>query len=163
MRTLFIPLAKLLGIFIVFRPFCYIVYMLYWVLSRAAVGQEPVESAFILSFPMHVVALSLGLLLIFKTEKIAAVLKIPCDTANPIMIDSDSGLRVGLVLIGVYTVVQAVPTLIGALVFILQQSGKTPGIYQDKFWTSMLQTVLGICLVFRAPRLAEFLCKPKST
>ncbi|HUV67251.1 MAG TPA: hypothetical protein VMW24_25400 [Sedimentisphaerales bacterium] len=163
MRTLFTPLAKLLGIFLAFRPFCYIAYMLYWRLSRAAVGQDPVQSAFMLSFPMHIVGLLLGLLLIFKTEKIAAILKIPCDTTNSIMIDSDSVLRVGLVLIGVYTVVQAAPTLIGAIVFILQQAGKTPGIYQDKFWTSMLQTVLGICLVLQAHRLAEYLNIPKST
>jgi hypothetical protein len=163
MRTLFIPLAQLLGIFLVFRPLCYIAYILYWLLSRAAVGKEPVlESAFILALPMHIVGLLLGLLLIFKTEKIAAVLKIPCDTTSSIMIDSDSVLRVGLVLIGVYTVVQAAPTLIGAVVFILQQAGKTPGIYQDKFWTSMLQTVLGISLVLQARRLAEFLNKPKN-
>ncbi len=162
MRTLFIPLAKLLGIFLVFQPLCYIAYMLYWVLSRAAVGQESVQSTLVLSFPMYIVGLVLGLILIFKTEKIAAFLKIPPDSAGSIVINSDSVLRVGLMLIGVYTVVQAVPTLIGALVFILQQTGKTPSVYQDKFWTSMLQTVLGISLVLQARRLAEFLNKPKN-
>lgn len=164
MRTLFIPLAKLLGIFLVFRPLCYLAYMLYyWVLSRAGVGQEPVQTAFMLSFHMHIVGLVLGLVLVFKTEKIATVFKIPPDTTDSIVINSDSVLRVGLVLIGVYIAIQAAPALVGAVVFILQQSGRTSGVYQDKFWTSMLQTVLGICLVFQARRLAEFLNTLKST
>ncbi len=115
-----------------------------------------------LSFPMQLLALLLGLILIFKTERIAAILKIPHDTANSIVIDSDSVLRIGLLLIGFYVVISAVPTLIGATIFILQQTGRTPGIYQDKFWTSLLQTVLGICLILQAPRLAEYFNTPKT-
>lgn len=163
MRTLFNLLAKLLGIFLVFRPSCYMAYMLFLLSLRADARHESAQWTFMLSFPMHLVGLLLGLILIFKTERIAAILKIPHDTANSIVIDCDSVLRVGLLLIGFYVVINAVPTLIGATIFILQQTGKTPSIYRDKFWTSLLQTVLGICLVLQAHRLAEFLDEPKNT
>jgi len=162
MRTLFIPFAKLLGVYAIFRPLFYIGYLLYVVSFGTISRQEAFHSMLILQCFIHAAGLLLALILIFKTEKIADILKIPHDSTDSVVIDSDSILRIGLVLIGVATIIYALPTLISSAVFILQVEDTIPRVYQGRLWSSILQTVFGSFLMLQAHRVAQFLNKQKS-
>ena len=117
MRTLFIPFAKLLGVYIILRSLFYIGYMLYFVFFYATSEQQAYQSMLIFQCLMYAIGLLLALILIFKTEKIADILKIPHDNTDSVVIDSDSVLRIGIILIGVATIIYALPTLINSVVF----------------------------------------------
>ena len=70
MRTLFIPFAKLLGVYIILRSLFYIGYMLYFVFFYATSEQQAYQSMLIFQCLMYAIGLLLALILIFKTEKI---------------------------------------------------------------------------------------------
>ena len=164
MRTLFIPLAKLLGIYEVFRALSYILLMI----SRAIRRGKFIDSV-VITCPIYGICLILGLILIFKAEKIADILKIPQDKTDSLVFNFYSILRVGLVLIGVTALIYAIPSLIQAIVgLVAVNSVERPELflYQSRVYTaelsaSILRIVLGGCLVLLANRLAQFLSKGK--
>lgn len=158
MRTLFIPLAKLLGIYEIFRVLLYTLF----IISRAIRSQKFVDTV-VTSCPIYAISLVLALILIFKAEKIADILKIPQDKTDSLVFDFHSILRVGLVLIGVAMLMHAIPSLIGlAIVMIpVQETGYPYYQLYHRLYTSILQVVFGSCLVLLANRLAQFLSKHK--
>lgn len=156
MRTLFIPLAKLLGIYEIFRALSYILVMI----SRAISSGKFVDSVF-LSY--YAICLILALVLIFKAEKIADILKIPQDKADSLVFNFHSILRVGLVLIGIVMFIHAIPSLIylAIVVIPMQETGYPYYQLYHQLYTSILEGVFGVCLVLLANRLAQFLSKHK--
>ena len=158
MRTLFIPLAKLLGIYEIFRVLFYTLF----IISRAIRSQKFVDTV-VTSCPIYAISLVLALILIFKAEKIADILKIPQDKTDSLVFDFHSILRVGLVLIGVAMLMRATPSLIGlAIVMIpVQETGYAYAQLHHRLYTSILEVVFGGCLVLLANRLAQFLSKHK--
>ena len=158
MRTLFIPLAKLLGIYEVFRALSYILVMV----SRAIRSGKFIDSV-VISCPIYAIGLILALILIFKAEKIADILKIPKDKTDSLVFDLHSILRGGLVLIGIAMFVHAIPILISsALVLIpvtVKEAGHVYARFYSQLYISTLEVVFGGCLVLLANRLARFFSK----
>ena len=158
MRTLFIPLAKLLGIYEVFRALNILLAMIY----RAIRSGKFIDSV-VISCPIYVLYLILGLILIFKAERIADILKIPQDKTDSLVFNFHSILRVGLVLIGIAMLIHAIPSLIGVAVVVIpvQETGYPYSHLYYRLYTSILEVVFGVCLVLLANRLAQFLSKHK--
>lgn len=158
MRTLFIPLAKLFGLYAVFRPLFYIANLVYMFFIRSDIKQGSFRSVFIVSC-MHAAGLLLAFLLIFKTDKVADILKLPEDRTDSIVINSGSILRTGLILIGVAILVFYIPALISLIIFIIGEERKIAWAVQERVWRCIVEIVFGCLLLFLATPLARFLNK----
>lgn len=164
MRTLFIPLAKLLGIYEIFRGLSYILFIISRAVSRQSLGETV-----IISCAIHAISLLLAIVLILKAERIADILKIPQDKTDSLVFNADSVLRAGLLLIGIGTLIYAVPFLIRSIIGLAVVTGaERPEMFQfqrhlymAELSASILRIVLGGCLVLLANRLAQFLSKSK--
>ncbi len=159
MRTLFIPLAKLLGIFLIFQSLSYVLFII-----SSAIRSQKFVDAVVIYCPIYAISLVLALILIFKAERIADILKIPQDKTDSLVFDFHSILRVGLVLIGVAMLMHAIPSLIGLAIVMIpaQETGyQYYQLYHQQLYTSILEGVFGGCLVLLANRLAQFLSKHK--
>ncbi len=162
MRTLFIPLAKLLGIYEVFRALNFLLVMVYRAISRGKFFDLA-----LISCATYVLFLILGLILIFKTERIADILKIPEDKTDSLVFNFQSILRLGLILIGVTVLIYSIPSFIGSIVSLVAAgSAERPEmyLYQRGFYTaelsaSILRIVFGGCLVFLSNGLVRFFSK----
>ncbi|MHC4546438.1 MAG: hypothetical protein ACYSYL_18325 [Planctomycetota bacterium] len=129
MRTLFIPLAKLLGIYEVFRAFFYL-----QIIAPGAILKGKINDALAISFSIQVIFLILALILVFKAEKIADILKIPQDKTDSPVFDFHSMLRAGLVLLGIAIFVQAIPVLIGSALVLIPVPEKEMGHVYARFY-----------------------------
>lgn len=161
MRKLFIPLAKLLGLFLIIRPASYLAYdIVYLPLLMFFPGRENAWPTILLSCVFYLVGLFLALILIFKTEKIADIVGLPDDNDDLFGIDFSTILRIGMILIGLGTIIYVAPTFIGSIVgyFNLKYNTIIGYNYQvlEKIAASMLQTVFGIGLVLLSYPLAQF-------
>lgn len=153
MRTLFIPLAKLLGIYAVFQASSYI---LLTITQAISIGKF-IDSG-VISYLIYSLCLMLGLILIFKTERVADVLKMPQDKTDSLIFDFHSMLRVGLVLIGVNVLIYAIPTFLGSIVGPVFYTRRP---YTVEVFPPLIRIVFGGCLVLLSNRLAGFLSKSK--
>ena len=160
MRKLFIPLAKLLGIFMIIRPLSHLINMSFFAILSFFTEQESARSAFLYAFILNVVSLFLALVLLFKTETVADILRLPDDNTNLVGINRYTILRIGLILIGFWTITYAIPILISSAVAYFKFNYITPLRYnygeQEKILSSILRTILGICLVFLSKQIARF-------
>ncbi|MHC4544946.1 MAG: hypothetical protein ACYTDW_10740 [Planctomycetota bacterium] len=160
MRTLFIPLAKLLGIYEIFRALSYILFII-----SGAIRTEKFDNSLVISFSIHAILLILALILIFKAKKIADVLKIPQDTTDSLVFDFHSMLRAGLVLVGITMFVHAIPILFGSALVLIPVPAKEMGHvyarYYQQLYISILEVVFGGCLVLLSNRLTRFLNRYK--
>jgi hypothetical protein len=158
MRTLFIPLAKLLGIYEVFRAFFYL-----QIFAPGAIRRGEISKTLVASFAIQFVFLILALILIVKAEKIADILKIPRDKIDSLEFDFQSILRAGLVLLGIAMFVWAIPTLIGVALVLIpvpeEEMGLAYARYYQQLYTSILSIVFGGCLVLLSNRLTLFFSK----
>jgi hypothetical protein len=161
MRKLFIPLAKLLGIFLIIRPASYLVFdIVYLPLLMFFPGRENAWPTVLLSCAFYLVGLFMALILIFKTNKIADIVGLPNDNEELIGIDFHTILRIGMILIGVGTTIYVAPTFIGSIVgyFSLRYNAIIGYNYQvlEKIASSMLQAIFGIGLVFMSNQISQF-------
>ena len=159
MRKLFIPFAKLLGIYLIYRSLNYLVTILYYLFSNILTEQDAVRTGFLYTSIAQILFLILALILLFKTEKIADILRLPNDDINLGGIDHYSILHAGLILIGVVMIIYAIPTFIGSLLTFVKYRDVTPTTlhYQElqRMVSSLLKAVLGFILVFRAVQIAK--------
>ncbi len=161
MRKLFIPLAKLLGLFLIIRPASYLVFdIVYLPLLMFFPGRKNAWPMILLSCVFYFVGLFLALILIFKTEKIADIVGLPNYNDELIGIDFSTILRIGMILIGIGTIIYAAPTFIGSIVscFNLRYNVTIGYNYQvlEKIASSMLQAIFGIGLVFLSYPIAQY-------
>ena len=160
MRPLFLVLAKLTGLL-----------HLYWTLSGLAqmsvmfgLGSIRTEASVstlvpILGFVLYFVfALVLAWILLFKTEWLADVLRLPTDESTTVKPPATVLLHVGIQLIGVYAVAQAVPGLLRTLTMLHRTFDLTAQNYPWHLLAAPLaQLVVGVLLAFKADAIVSFL------
>ncbi|MHC4641104.1 MAG: hypothetical protein ACYS32_05620 [Planctomycetota bacterium] len=161
MRTLFIPLAKLLGIYEIFRSLTYFLIGVF-----RSIRNERFIDIVIVDSPTLVIIWLLALILIFKAEKIADILRIPQDKTDSLVLDYRSILPVGLVLIGASMFIRTIPTLLPSLISLaIEITSSKPTMFNPPVYfqlsITILRIVLGGCLVLKADRLAQLLSKNK--
>jgi hypothetical protein len=161
MRTLFVPLAKLLGIYQIFQSLSYTLFVLIRVISRQTVTPGMTVSALV-----QVISLLLALLLIVKTERIADLLGIPKDKAGAPGLDFDSVLRAGFLLMGAAMLIYAVPALVSAVIglVLVAAAPDKPGmsqfqnrVYLTELCRPILEIVLGCLLVLKTNRVVSWM------
>ena len=69
MRKLFIPLAKLLGIYMLYLPLTYLAIIVYYLFSSFFSEQDVIRTTFLYTYVVHILSLLFALILLFKTEK----------------------------------------------------------------------------------------------
>jgi len=158
MRKLFIPLAKLLGLFVIIRPASYLVFDIVYLPLSMFIGRQNAWPTILLSCAFYLVGLFLALILIFKTEKIADIVGLPDDNEELTGIDFSTILRIGMILIGLGTTIYTAPTFIGSIVSYFRYNAIIGYNYQvlEQIAASMLQTIFGIGLVLLSYPLAQF-------
>jgi len=160
MRKLFIPLAKLLGIYLFYRPLTYMAYLVYYLFLDFSSGQHSIWSGILYTVFSQILTLLMALILLFKTERIADIIQLPDDDINLAGTDRYSILYTGLILIGIGTIIYAVPVLVGsAVTYLTYRDAAVMSLhYQElqKIVSSILKTVLGIILVFKSVQIAQY-------
>ncbi len=111
MRTLFIVAAKLLGVLQIFSVIGNLGQLVVaFGLLDTTVGSRFYAAA-VASFALLIVSIGLSCLLLLGTGWLADRLGIPNEGVN-VGLDRESGLRLGVQLIGLYTLTWAIPSLI---------------------------------------------------
>ncbi len=135
MRKIFIPLSKLFGILQLYTGLCYFLNLLP---VLPALFKEPsenvagalIETSFygqsvvltkVSMFVMLILTIAVGWILIFKSDWLADRLAIPHSHDNLNEPASDY-LTVGIKLIGLYMIVQGIPTIVQKLFYVIQSS-----------------------------------------
>jgi len=157
MRKLFIPLAKLLGIYFLYRPLTYMTYIIYYLVSNT---RDTFWLTLLYNSIIQILALLLALALLFKTEKIADLIRLPDDDINLSGIDSHSILRTGLILIGVGALIYAIPNFLSSAVTYFNYKNIAPDSFyyqeMDKIIFSIIQAILGVILIYQSSSIARF-------
>lgn len=162
MRNLFLVGAKLLGIFFFFwaiTAFSQVISGLAafrYTAETEHAGIWPYVAALIFSFLLN---LGLGIILVFSTEKIADILKIP-DAASDTAATFSQYVRIGIVLIGVYILSVAAPDVIGSLAQI-KLGGVLPFSYanENNFISSVIKLVVGFWFVIGPGQIVNLITK----
>lgn len=163
MRKLFIPLAKLLGIYLLYRPLTYMASIVYYLFSDFSSGVQSIWSGILYTVIFQILTLLLALILLFKTEKIAGIVRLPEDDLNLVSIDRYSIFHTGLILIGIGAIIYAIPAFLGSIVayFKYKDIAPTSLHYQaiEKMISSTLRIVIGFILIFKSVSMARFFDK----
>jgi Ca2+/Na+ antiporter len=127
MRNLFLVVGKLVGIIAVVQALVFIPYIAVAVSTLTGTPQEEsrTEPLFMLAGIIVGILLYLGLagLLLFKTEKLADVLRVSKVNEDFPVGQPEQLLRVGLVLIGTYVLITAIPELLSSLIQVSRGGG----------------------------------------
>jgi len=152
MTKFFLVGGKLLGILCVYWALLTIPQIGFAtaVLSRqpSVPGAGASEVVLLGAYLSFVASLLLGLLLLFKTERLAQLLKVPVDTTNDSPPSTESILRTGLVLVGVYILIGAVPEVTRWIIESLQHTSQLyslPAI--GRLASSLLRLIMALYIV----------------
>lgn len=163
MRKLFIPLAKILGIYLLYRPLTHLTSIVYFLFSDFSPESQSIWSGILYTIISQVLIALLALILLFKTEYIADVVRLPDDDINLAALDRYSIFYTGLIIIGVVIIICAIPAFLGTFVAYLKYRDITPPslYYQalEKMISSTLRMILGFILIFRSVSIARFFDK----
>ncbi len=121
MRNLFIACAKLLGLLSLFWAILVIPQISIYIGILATKEQAKYATSWLfLGLLMYfLLSMLFGLALLFKTEKIADMLKISKSIEEP-RLNTDDLLRIGLVLVGAFLLVSAIPKAVQTIFEILR-------------------------------------------
>ena len=159
MRKLFIPLAKLLGIYLLYHPVAYFISMLYYFFSGALSEQNGVWAILLFNLAVQILILFFTLILLFKTERIADIVRLPDDDINLTSIDRYLILHTGLILIGVVIFIYGITVFLASALNCLRYRDIAETLYyqeQQRLLSSILRAILGIILIFKSRPIARF-------
>jgi hypothetical protein len=159
MRTLFIPLAKLLGIYEIFWALTGVLRVTYH-----AISGPNFSGAVFTACGIYSISVVPAVLLIWKAEAIADILRLPGDETERLSFDFDSVLRAGLLLIGVAVLISGLPVLVMCLITLPAMiSADEPGMfvfrrsYTGQLYSSIVKIAIGFGLIFFHNQLAQLL------
>lgn len=175
MRHLFIVFSKLLGILAFYWALIIIPQITFTMAvyqSPASESQIPPSVALSSMLVAFVASLFLGILLLFKTETIATFLRIPADTEiTPA--PSDALLQTGIILIGIYILVIALPEFLRFLTEILMKFDRRlpydmrielrNSYTIGRFLSLVLKISMAICLVICSKHVVRLITKYQRT
>ncbi len=162
MRNLFLVGAKLLGTFFFFWAITALSQVISGLIGFRSTleAQQPglwlYIAALLFSFLLN---LALGIFLVFSTNKIADILKIH-DTGPDTTITFRQYVRIGIVLIGVFTLSVAVPDIIGSFAR-MKLGGTLPFSFSsDKnLISSILKSAVGFWFAFGSGQVVNLITK----
>jgi hypothetical protein len=163
MRQLFLVFAKLLGLLQLY----YGVIALVQTAPALFIMQTEFHRQFIPSLVgmifVFVVSLGMAWILLVQTEWLADKLKLQ-DATEITELKENSMLCVGVILIGVYVTVQAIPVLVGSMVRLgAMWTDPTPWFSRNTVISSVLQLGIGVFLMLQSTKVIEIITRRKDT
>ncbi len=163
MRTLFIPLAKLLGIYEIFWALTGVLRVVHQAISGSNFDID-ISGAVLRACGIYSISVVPAVLLIWKAEAIADILRLPGDEVKILSFDFDSVLRTGLLLIGVAVLISGLPVLVMCLITLPAMiSSNEPEMfvfrrsYTGQLYSSIVRIAIGFGLIFFHNQLAQLL------
>ena len=150
MRNIFLAGAKLLGILGLYWAILIIPQIGFFLGIQNPINEEYYSISWIFSgiFLYFLLSLVFGLILIFRTEKIADMLKIKEPEKQEFKPKADDMLRIGIILVGIFLLASAIPEF-AKIIFRLAQSSMPLSSYNtSELISSILQICLRVAFVF---------------
>ena len=159
MRSLFLVVAKLVGILAVVQA---IVYIPFIAAAMSPLTRMPdTERSFVLlgTILAPIVSLAIAALLLFKTEKLADLLRVSKRNEDVPIGEPEQLLRVGLILIGVYLLISSTPQLVQSFIktFMVGSS-----FFVGDLVSSILRVLLAMYVTLFSRRVIEVINKYQS-
>ncbi len=161
MRNLFLVGAKLLGMLGLYWTILIIPQIGFFLGANSQMNEDNFSGVLIFSGLLlyFLLSLSFGLILIFRTEKVADLLRIKKAEVQEIKPKTDDMLRIGIILVGIYVLASAIPEL-AKIIFRLAQTSMTLRSYNTtELISSIFQICLGWWLSFSSRKVAHFITK----
>jgi hypothetical protein len=165
MRNIFLAGAKLLGILGLYWAILIIPQIGFFLGIQTPMSEDNYSGAWIFSAILlyFLFAFGFGLTLIFRTEKIAEILKIKETKELVFNQKTDEMLRIGIILVGIFLLASAIPEL-AKIIFRMVQTSITLSSYNtSELISSILQICLGGWLSFSSRKVIHFITKRESS
>ena len=146
MRNLFIVLCKFLGVFAIFEGLIGISAHYGFLIFGGQIS-------FFQFLPISIMPIILGLFLIIKTEIVASWVKIRTEEEN-IKLDI-SFLPAGIILIGLYSLINGLPLLVYYLCF----SDYNQASSKSQVIRYLMEVLLSLILIFMSKQIANYILK----
>ena len=161
MRNLFLVGAKLLGMLGLYWTILIIPQIGFLLGANAQMNEDNFSGAWMFSGLLlyFLLSLAFGLILIFRTEKVADLLRIKKAEVQEIKPKTDDMLRIGIILVGIFLLASAIPEF-AKIIFRLAQTSMTLRSYNtSELISSILQICLGGWLSFSSRKVVHFITK----
>jgi hypothetical protein len=146
MRSLFIVLCKFLGVFAIFEG-------LIGISANCGFMLFGGKISFFQFLPISLMPIILGLFLIIKTEMVASWVKIGKEEEN-IKLDI-SFLRTGIILIGLYSLINGMPLLVYHFYF----SNYNQASSSSQVVRYLIEVLLSLVLIFMSKQISNLILK----
>ena len=162
MRNLFLVGAKLLGIFYCFWALSILPQILagFRALNSTSQGDHAAGMwCFIISLLFALLLnILLGIILLFSTDKVATILRIP-----DIPLQSEKVfhqyIRIGIVLIGIYTLTLGIPEVLKSLVEMKMIGALTFNFVAEHFISGVAKIAIGSWFAFAPSKIVQIISK----
>ena len=161
MRNIFLAGAKLLGILGLYWAILIIPQIGFFLGIQTPMSEDNYSGAWIFSAILlyFLLAFSFGLILIFRTEKIADLLKINEPEEQEFKPKADDMFRIGIILVGIFLLASAIPEF-AKIIFRLAQTSMTLRSFNtSELISSILQICLGGWLSFSSRKVVHIITK----
>jgi len=164
MRNIFLAGAKLLGILGLYWAILIIPQIGFFLGIQNPINEEYYSISWIFSgiFLYFLLSLVFGLILIFRTEKIANMLKIKEGEEQEFKPNADNMLRIGIILVGIFLLASAIPKLAKTIFGMARSLSGLTSIYSSELISSILQICLGVWLSLSSSKVIHFITKRES-
>ena len=164
MRNLFLVGAKLLGMLGLYWTILIIPQIGFLLGANAQMNEDNFSGAWMFSGLLlyFLLSLAFGLILIFRTEKVADLLRIKKAEVQEIKPKTDDMLRIGIILVGIFLLASAIPKLTKTIFVMAQSLSGLMSIYSSDLISSILQICLGEWLSFSSSKVIHIISKRES-
>ena len=165
MKNLFIVGSKLLGILFVYWALIIIpqIGFVTTVLSEqpsGSPGSVPPEVMLLTVFMAFITSILLAALLLFKTERLSQFLKVPSDETSILKLSFESIIRLGLVLIGVYILIDAMPEITRLIIESFKYSNLLDSFHGvGRLVSLVLRLIMALYIVFYSKHATQIILK----
>ena len=164
MRNLFLSGTKIFGLFTLYKAILIIPSIAsYLGMIRGhstADNSLPIRAVILMSL-YCLISISFALILLFKTEMLANVLKIKDNEEKRIVLSENVFFKIGIILVGIFILAEAVPKLASTVYqWDRLMYGQRQGIMNiANLITYVLQIILALVLIIGAQHIVRFITK----
>jgi len=166
MRNIFLAGAKIIGLLAIFWAIRFIP-SIGWAIVQARTGSMSANVGVILNIYLEFAILVIfGLILLFRTEKLATLLKIKEGSEKEIKLPTSEILRIGFIFIGIYFLGKAIPEFFKTFYF-LSKSSEFSGNFEktrdiSQLISSILKIGIGSWLTFASRKVIRIITTRES-
>jgi len=166
MKNLFLAGAKIIGLLSIFWAISFIP-SIGWAIVQARTGSMSANVGAILNIYIEFAFLLVfGLLLLFRTEKLATLLKIKEESQKEIKLPASEILRIGFIFIGIYMLGKALPAFFKSFYLLSKWSEFRENFDKTRYISELISSVfkigLGSWLTFASRKVVRIITTKES-